>query len=342
MIEREAMFQRRLEDGRVACDLCAHRCVLAEGRAGVCGVRVHEGGRLRTTTWGRLAAAHVDPIEKKPLFHYRPGSASFSIATCGCNLRCDFCQNASLSQVRASGPGDRTPGEETPPEAIVRSARTARCESISYTYSEPTIFYEYARDVGVAARAAGLGNVFVTNGTMNPEVVDDAADAFLDAANVDLKSFSERFYRDHCGGSLGAVRASIARMLERGVWVEVTTLVIPGLNDGDDELGAIAAYLAGLSRDLPWHLSRFHPDHRLLDVGPTPLARLASAREIGRAAGLRHVYVGNARTPGGSDTVCPACGTILIRRSGFDATPVGLAGGRCAACDTVLAGRRLP
>jgi pyruvate formate lyase activating enzyme len=341
-IDREAMFWRRLPDGRVACDLCAQLCELAEGKYGVCGARRHVGGKLVSVSYGRLIAVHVDPIEKKPLFHYLPGSRSFSVATCGCNLRCDFCQNYSISQNRDHDGQGCLEGEEVPAEEVVRQAVAARCKSISYTYTEPTVFYEYCRDVGVLARQKGLGNVFVTNGMMMPPVADDAADSFLDAANVDLKSFSPAFYREHCKGSLDGVKAGLERLVGRGVWVEVTTLVIPGRNDGDDELRAIAKYLVSLSPDLPWHLSRFHPDYKVDRIPATPVERLLTARAIGLAEGLRYVYVGNVPSEDGESTRCHTCGALLIRRLGFSAEVHGLRGGKCTKCGTPLAGRGLP
>lgn len=339
MSAREAMFWNRCDGGRVRCELCAQRCGLDDGQYGLCGARRNAGGTLETVSYGRLVAVHDDPIEKKPLFHYRAGSRSLSVATCGCNLRCDFCQNHSISQCREHD-GDGLPaGEFWAPERVVRQAAAARCASISYTYTEPTVFYEYCRDVGTAARAAGLGNVFVTNGMLTPAAVDDAAESFLDAANVDLKSFSPDFYRVHCKGPLDGVKAGLERLVARGVWVEVTTLVIPGRNDSDEELRSIARYLVGLGRDIPWHLSRFHPDYRTLDLPPTPVERLTTARSIGQAEGLRYVYVGNVPGGEGESTVCPGCGALVVRRVGFRADVRGLREGKCAKCGTAIAGR---
>jgi pyruvate formate lyase activating enzyme len=339
MPARDAMFWTRRDGGRVSCELCAQRCELGDGQSGLCGARRNDGGTLRTASYGRLVAVHDDPIEKKPLFHYRPGSRSLSVATCGCNLRCDFCQNYSISQCREHDGDGMLAGEFVAPERVVRQAAAAGCASVSYTYTEPTVSYEYCRDVGVGARAAGLGNVFVTNGLLTPAAVDDAAAAFLDAANVDLKSFSQEFYRRHCQGPLDGVKAGLERLVERGVWVEVTTLVIPGRNDTDDELRAIARYLAGLGRDIPWHLSRFHPDYRVNDLPPTPVERLTTARSIGQAEGLRYVYVGNVPGGEGESTSCPGCGALVVRRVGFRADVRGLRDGVCAKCGTAVAGR---
>lgn len=342
MIERDAMFWRRTEEGLVACDLCGQGCEIANGRYGVCGARRAVDGRMITVSYGRVIALHVDPIEKKPLFHFHPGSRSFSVATCGCNLRCDFCQNYSISQNREHDRDGYLEGEEVPPERIVREAVRARCASVSFTYTEPTVFYEYCRDVGVRARTAGLANCFVTNGMMMPAVVDDAAATFLDGANVDLKSFSPEFYKTYCKGSFDVVKRSIERMLERGVWVEVTTLVIPGRNDSPEEIRAMARYLASLSKDLPWHLSRFHPDHKARDIPPTPTRTLMDARAIGMAEGLRYVYVGNVWTDEGEATRCPGCGERLIERVGFSAAIGPIRDGRCGACGAEIAGRGMP
>ena len=337
MHEREASFYVRGSRGRVTCGLCALRCSIAEGRLGACRVRENRKGRLITLTYGMLTSAATDPIEKKPLFHFLPSSLSFSVATAGCNLACPWCQNHDLSQSpRRLVPPDRA-GAWTPAERIVASARKAGCTSISYTYSEPTIFYEYARDIGLLARKQGLKNVFVTNGMMTPEVVEDAA-AFLDAANVDLKGATPSFYRKTCKGSLEAVKESIRGMFKRGIWVEVTTLVIPGHNDDEGDLGTIADFLCGLSPDIPWHISRFHPDNEWLGLPPTPVATLRAAAEIGRKAGLRYVYLGNVPGEGLEDTHCPSCGSLLVKRFGFRATASGLVDGVCAACGARPAG----
>jgi pyruvate formate lyase activating enzyme len=326
-------------DGRAVCGLCAHRCVVALGRRGVCGVRENRAGSLVTHAYGAVVAANVDPIEKKPLYHFLPGTTSLSIATAGCNFRCGFCQNWSISQSSAGGEGVPA-GRPLAPERIVALAVERGCRSVSYTYTEPTIFFEYARDTGLAARASGLANVFVSNGYMTAEAVE-AARPWLDAANVDLKAFRDATYRKVCGARLQPVLDSIAALRAAGVWIEVTTLVVPGLNDGEDELRDIARFLAGVGPDIPWHISRFHPDYVMSDRGPTPIETLARAAAIGRAEGLRYVYVGNV--PGeGEATLCPACGAALIQRSGFSVlrNRIG-AGGRCPDCGAAVAGRWL-
>jgi pyruvate formate lyase activating enzyme len=333
---REAVLWDPLEGDKVACRLCAHRCVVPPGGQGICAVRVNRGGRLETLVYGEVVAAHVDPIEKKPLYHFLPGSKALSIATAGCNFRCGFCQNWQISQAPRR-PGGGLAGEPFAPAAIVKAAVESGCRSISYTYTEPTIFFEYAADTARLAREAGLANNFVTNGYMTAEALETAA-AWLDAANVDLKAFRDETYRKVCGARLEPVLATIRKMRELGIWVEVTTLVVPGLNDGRDELGAIAGFIASVDPAIPWHVSRFHPDYEYTDAPATPLATLRLAAEIGRERGLKHIYLGNV--PGESeDTRCASCGAVLIRRRGFTVVENVLKGASCPACGAVLAGR---
>ncbi len=333
---REAMLWRALEGGRVECFLCAHRCVVAPAKLGVCGVRENREGKLFTHVYGEVIAAHIDPIEKKPLYHFLPGTRSFSVATVGCNFRCPFCQNWQISQVTKKAK-DFGGGHRLAPEEIVREARRSGCRSISYTYTEPTIFFEYAYDTARLAREAGLTNVFVTNGYMTGEALRTIR-PYLDAANVDLKAFREETYKKVCGARLEPVLASIRLMNELGIWVEVTTLVVPGMNDGDEELAAVVGFIAGVNIDIPWHISRFHPDYKYTRAEATPLATLRRAYELGKQAGLRYVYIGNVW--GESEgTACPQCGKSLLRRSGFNVEDNQLREGRCPFCGTAIAGR---
>ena len=328
----EASHYERLENSEVRCCLCHHRCVIAEGKRGVCTARENRKGKLFSLVRNRLVAANVDPVEKKPLFHFLPGTMSMSVATAGCNFRCSFCQNHSISQLAN---GD-VPGAEVEPAKVVGAALESGCRSISYTYTEPVVFFETAFETGVAARSKGLKNIFVTNGYITREAARDAK-AFLDAANVDLKSFSEDTYRNVCGAKLKGVLEGMDNLLEAGVWVEITTLVIPGLNDSDRELKAIAGHIASRSREIPWHISRFHPDHRMLDRPTTPMDSLDRARRAGEEAGLVFIYTGN--TPGkGENTICPKCGTMVIERLGFSVLSAALEGGRCKACGSGLPG----
>lgn len=332
---KEAMLWTPAEGGRVECALCAHRCAIATGKWGVCGVRENRGGSLVTHAYGEVVAVHIDPIEKKPLYHFLPGTTSLSIAAAGCNFRCGFCQNWQISQTKAKD--GRVDGQALPPERIVETALTGGCRSVSYTYTEPTIFFEYAFDTARLAKARGLANVFVTNGYLTAEAIETIR-PFLDAANVDLKSFRDETYKSVCGARLQPVLDSIRRLRGHGIWVEVTTLVVPGMNDGEDELGDIARFLAEVDADIPWHLSRFHPDYKLTAGSPTPAVVLHRAAEIGHAAGLKHVYIGNV--PGEGDmTICPPCGATLIRRRGFriDENRLG-ADGRCPDCGVIAEG----
>jgi pyruvate formate lyase activating enzyme len=337
MHDHEASFYAPAGNRRVRCALCALRCSIAEGRLGVCRVRENRGGRLLSLSYGMLTSAASDPIEKKPLFHFMPSSRSFSVATAGCNLQCPWCQNHDLSQFPRRERSMGRFSSWTPPERIVKLALSQGCGSVSYTYSEPTIFYEYARDIGRLARKRGLRNVFVTNGMMTPEVIEDAT-CFLDGANVDLKGATRSFYRKHCKGSLDAVLESIRTMHRLGMWVEVTTLVIPGQNDSDGDLGFMAEFIASVSIDIPWHVSRFHPDNEWLALPRTPLDTLRRAAGAGRKAGLRYIYMGNVPGEGFEDTRCPRCDSLLIRRMGFHATVKGMDHGRCASCGFAPAG----
>ncbi|MCX6573622.1 MAG: AmmeMemoRadiSam system radical SAM enzyme [Candidatus Aminicenantes bacterium] len=333
---REAMLWDPAGEGAVVCRLCAHRCVIKPGKQGLCAVRENREGRLVTLVYGEVVAAHVDPIEKKPLFHFLPGSTALSIATPGCNFRCGFCQNWQISQApRRRGGG--IAGEPFAPEAVVRAAVDRGCRSISYTYTEPTIFFEYAAETARLAREAGLLNNFVTNGYMTAEALE-ALRPVLDAANIDLKAFDDETYKKVCGARLEPVLDSIRRMRALGIWVEVTTLVVPGLNDGDPELSAIAGFIASVDPDIPWHVSRFHPDYEYTQAPATPVATLRAAAAAGRREGLRYIYVGNV--PGESeDTACRVCGTVLIRRSGFTVLANVLTDSRCPSCGTALPGR---
>jgi pyruvate formate lyase activating enzyme len=302
-------------------------------------VRENREGKLHTLVYGRLVAENVDPIEKKPLYHFAPGSLSYSIATAGCNFRCSHCQNYQISQVeRESG---ALPGLYVPPESVVDRALDAGCRSISYTYTEPTVFFEYALDCMKLARVRGLRNVFVSNGYMTPGCIELAA-PYLDAANIDLKAASDSFYREVCGAHIKPVMDSIRALCGHGVWVEVTTLVIPHRNDAPEELRQLARFLVSLSPSLPWHVTGFYPTYRLTDEPPTPLSTLRAARKIGLEEGLRFVYAGNRPGSGGEETACPSCGRVVVERRGFTVTGSNLtAEGACSACGVAMPGVEL-
>jgi pyruvate formate lyase activating enzyme len=299
-------------------------------------VRINNSGVLYSLVYGRVVAEHVDPIEKKPLFHFLPGSSTYSLATVGCNFHCLNCQNHGIAQYQP-GPDFQIPGEIVEPAEIVKRAVRAGCHSISYTYTEPTIFFEYALDIARLARQAGLKNVFVTNGYSTPEALDLIA-PFLDAANIDLKGFSEEFYLRVAGARLAEVLACIRDYHRRGIWLEITTLVIAGENDDDEQLQGIAAFIANdLSRDVPWHISRFFPQYMMTNRPVTPGTTLSKGVFIGRKQGLRHVYEGNI-AGGGEETVCPHCGHTVIQRRGYVIVAREDSDGICQQCSTRIAG----
>jgi pyruvate formate lyase activating enzyme len=332
----EALLYEKLDDQKVRCNLCQHRCLIASGKRGLCGVRENRGGVLESLVYAKLVAKHVDPIEKKPLFHVLPGSLSYSIATVGCNFSCRFCQNANIAQLPKDHNG-RIVGEHFPPEKVVQEAIISGSKTIAYT--EPTVFFEYALDTAKLARKKGLRNVFVTNGYATPEAVM-LAGPYLDAANVDLKAFNKPFYKDLVGAKLEKVLETIKCLSQAGVFLEITTLLIPQANDDPKELADLAAWIVdNLGPQTPWHISRFHPTYRLTDRGPTPLQSLLDARQIGKDAGLYHVYTGNIPGQGGEETLCHNCGHLLIDRVGYRILANNLAkGGTCPSCQTKAAG----
>jgi pyruvate formate lyase activating enzyme len=323
-------------DGAVRCGTCAHRCLVRPGRRGICAVRENRDGTLWCGAYGSVAAIGIDPVEKKPLFHVEPGSVAYSIATTGCPFHCQFCQNWELAM--APRLGLSVPQERMAPDRVVQAALLAGARSIAYTYIEPTVFLEYALDIGRLARRAGLRNLFVTDGYATPEAVA-LLGGVLDAANVDLKSFDDAFYRRLCGARLSHVLEAIEAFHAAGVWLELTTLVIPGRNDRDDELRALARWIVRtLGPGVPWHVSRFHPAYRMTDVPATPRETLLRAAEIGRDAGLLHVYVGNAPELGLEDTRCPGCGRVVVERRAYRTRSMLEPGGRCPGCGTAIGG----
>ncbi|MCW4023303.1 MAG: AmmeMemoRadiSam system radical SAM enzyme [archaeon] len=334
---KEAMFYEKSDDNHVNCSLCNHRCRnIGESQRGLCGVRENINGKLFSLVYARLVARSVDPIEKKPLFHFFPGSLSYSISTVGCNFRCDNCQNFDISQM----PTEREViiGRETPPEAVVLAAKQNGCKSIAYTYTEPTIFFEYALDVAKLAKKEGLENVFVTNGYITEEALREIA-PYLDASNIDLKSFSDAFYHKTCGARLQPVLDCIKLHKKLGIWVELTTLIIPTLNDSEKELKQIAAFINDeVGPETPWHVSGFHPMYKLLDVASTPVETLQKARQIGLQTGLKYVYVGNVPGENGESTFCPKCGKNLIHRIGYCINENMIQDSSCPFCGAKIDG----
>ncbi len=331
----EAKFYQSGQQGEVACGLCSHGCHIKEGKRGICGVRENRDNRLYSLVYGRLIAEHVDPIEKKPLFHFLPASRSYSIATVGCNFSCQHCQNFEISQYPHRNNGAIT-GHGQTPQDVVRKAQQAGCASISYTYVEPTIFYEFAYDCAAAAHGQQLKNVFVSNGYMSATVTRELA-PLLDGINIDIKAFTDDFYKKVCRARLQPVLDTVQLMHRLGVWVEVTTLLIPGLNDSDKELRDIATFIRGIDPGIPWHVTGFYPTFEMTDRPPTPLERLRRAREIGLEQGLRFVYEGNRPGEGGENTCCPACGAELISRFGHTVRRNNVKNG-CCGCGEKIEG----
>lgn len=324
-----ARLWRAEQGGAVKCLACPHGCVLSEGRSGLCGVRRNVQGELQLLVYGRPAAVALDPIEKKPLYHFLPGSTALSLGTFGCNLTCTFCQNYELSQARVVDEQlARLP--YLSPEAVVQLALGRGASSIACTYNEPAVWVEYALDIAVQARASGLRTVFVSNGFYSRELLD-AALPLVDAYNIDLKSFSDDFYRHVAGGRLQPVLDAIRAIHEAGAWEEITSLLIPGLNDSEEEVRAMAHFVASMDPEMPWHVSRFFPMYRMQDRPATPVATIERAVQIGHEEGLLYVYSGNI--PGhdeSSDTVCPQCGATVIERHVYDVTArTGLTCPRC-------------
>ena len=363
-----ALYYESLPEGHVRCTLCPLDCKIAPDHRGACGVRINRGGQLFTLVGNRIISAEIDPIEKKPLFHFLPGSSAYSIATVGCNFRCRFCQNWTISQwpklrepadrgeEAASSVGEHPPSEwcaemqppeehwgvgtEVIPAELVRQAERTGCRSIAYTYTEPTIFFELALETARVASAAGLGNIFVTNGFISLDPLREIA-PYLGAANIDLKSYRDSYYKRLCGARLEPVLEAIREYKKLGVWIELTTLLIPGLNDEESELRDIARFIkTDLGEDVPWHLSRFFPAYKMEYWQETPIRSLLRARDVGREEGLRYVYLGNApQEVGAENTICPGCGTVVIRRWGFSVVENRLQAGRCPDCCQFVMGR---
>jgi len=323
-------------DGRIECRLCPRHCQLQDGQQGFCYVRRRVDDQIVLTTYGRSSGFCVDPIEKKPLNHFHPGTSVLSFGTAGCNLGCRFCQNWNISKARAAN----RLTDEASPEGIARAAVRLGCRSVAFTYNDPVIFAEYAMDVADACREFGVRSVAVTAGYMTAESRPDFY-RHIDAANVDLKGFTASFYRRHCLAELEPVLETLRYLRrETSVWLEVTSLLIPGENDDDLGLHWAAEWVAeNLGVDVPWHFTAFHPDSKMLDHPPTPAATLLRARHIALSKGLRYVYTGNVRDLGGASTYCPKCGECVVQRDGYEVTQWNLKAGRCGACDGPIAGQ---
>lgn len=335
---KEALFYEKLSDSKVKCNLCNQHCVISDGARGICGVRHNKDGCLYSLVYGKLIAYHIDPIEKKPLFHFYPSSTSYSIATVGCNFRCLHCQNYTISQYPKLY--EDIPGESFTPEEIVKEAKASGCESISYTYTEPTVFLEFAYDCMVLACQQRIKNVFVSNGYMTEEVAKFIA-PYLHAINIDLKG-DDNFYKKICGARVEPVLKNIKIFKELGVWVEVTTLIIPDYNDSEDFLRKTAQFLVSIDPSIPWHVTQFYPTYKLTDKPRTPVETLKKARKIGFEEGLKFVYTGNVPGEGGENTYCPNCKKLLIERFGYFITKLNIKNSRCIYCGTLIEGVGLP
>ncbi|MFT7861059.1 MAG: AmmeMemoRadiSam system radical SAM enzyme [Sulfurimonas sp.] len=324
-------YYRYKNDHAITCVLCRHYCTLKEDGHGICGINYNRDGHLVNITYGHPSALHVDPIEKKPLYHFLPGTTSLSLGTVGCNFRCPFCQNYEISQTT-----EVNEGADYPPERIVSLALEHNCQSISYTYNEPTIWYPYAKDIGILAKEKGLKNVFVSSGYESDEVFEDMC-SWVDAINVDLKSFSHEYYKKTLKTDLDGVLKSLKEFAKSDIWLEITTLLIPGVNDSDEEVEAMAEFISTeLGREIPWHLSAFHPDYKMLDTPSTPIGTLTKAKEIAKKHGIKYVYLGNVMYDG--NTYCPECGTKVVERVGYGADVVCLKDSRCCECGEEIKG----
>lgn len=333
-IENEAMYFNKLSDGKVQCTLCPHFCVLKDGQTGICKVRTNINQDLHTLVMGKVVAAHTDPIEKKPLYHFLPDTDAFSIATAGCNLSCKFCQNWEISQKSPQ----EIRGYEMSPDDIVKTAISEGAKSIAYTYTEPTVFYEYMLATAKLAKENGIKNIWVTAGYINPEPLENLC-KYIDAANVDLKSFNNDFYEKYSGAKLEPVLNTLKTLHKNNVWLEITNLVIPDLNDSPEEIKAMCEWIVqNLGTDYPLHFSRFFPKYKMQEKPPTPVETLIMARDIAKECGLKHVYIGNVILEGTDNTYCPSCGTEVITREGYLITSNIISDGKCGKCGEKISG----
>jgi pyruvate formate lyase activating enzyme len=332
---KEASFYEKLDNLKVKCLLCPHECLINNNENGICAVRKNQGGTLFSLVYGKTIAENTDPIEKKPLYHFMPGTRSFSLATVGCNFKCKHCQNFEISQM----PRDRNMinGKDRSPEELVEFAKNTSCDSISFTYSEPTIFYEFARDIAKLSKAQGLKNIMVTNGYINSKPLVEIA-PYIDGANIDLKAFSDDFYKKICGARLQPVLDSIKLFKKLGIWIEITTLIIPGLNDNEEELKNTAEFIASVGKEIPWHVTAFYPTYNLLEKPRTSIDHLIKAREIGINAGLRYIFTGNIPGYDGENTYCYGCKKLLIERTGFKIENNYIKAASCPECNTKIDG----
>jgi len=334
---KKAILYEKLKDNKVCCEACYHHCLISDKETGICGVRQNIDGDLYLLVYGRAISVNIDPIEKKPLFHFLPGQKAFSLGTMGCNFACDFCQNWEISQIPRNLDLIHT-GEEWEPKKVVKYCKDNKIPIIAYTYNEPSIWAEYALDTMKLAKKEGIKNIWVSNGFISEKSLNLIA-PYLDAINIDLKSFSNNFYQKICKGQLNPVKENIKKIWKMGIWEEVTTLIIPGLNDSEKELKQIAKFLVKISKDIPWHISAFYPCYKMLDIIPTPEETLISAYEIGKKAGLKYVYTGNIPNFNYESTFCPKCNLLVVERWGMEVLENNLKNGKCPKCKTKIQGK---
>ena len=347
----EAILYKKLENKKVLCTACRQECTILPGYTGLCGVRQNKDGKLYLLVYGKASAVNTDPVEKKPLFHFLPGTQIFSLGTVGCNFGCTFCQNWDISQAardlrfklmrekrqELSDVEVGKYGYELMPGKIVEICEERNIPSIAYTYNEPVIFFEYLYDTSKLAHKKGIKNVSVSNGYESEDALR-AMKPYIDAMNIDLKAFTNEFYQKLCKAKLEPVLETIKMAHELGIWIEITTLVIPGKNDSDAELKKIAEFIAGIDKNIPWHVTAFHPDYKMVDVPATSYASLQKAHAIGKKSGLKYVYVGNILDEERSSTYCPNCEELLIRRNGYCLTVENLKSGKCGSCGEKIPG----
>jgi len=333
-LRKEAMYYKKIDEQTVQCDLCPRRCTLSDGQRGFCRAREPKGGTLYSLVYGLACSVHTDPIEKKPLFHFLPGTQAFSVATAGCNFRCKCCQNWSISQF----PPEDVQNENLMPQEIVNAAAGSGSPTIAYTYTEPSIFYEYMLDTAKLAKQRGIRSMYHSNGSLNPAPLEELV-PYLDGANIDLKAFNQSFYTDICAGFLEPVLATLKILKQKGVWTEITVLVIPTLNDDPGQIKQMCAWIKeNLGDEVPVHMSRFWPQYKLTSLPPTPVSTLEMARGIAQAAGIKYVYIGNVPGHEGESTYCPRCRKPVIKRQGYSILEMNLSKGTCKFCGYPIAG----
>ena len=333
---QECILYHKLKENKVQCTACRHKCTIDDDKNGLCGVRQNKGGKLYLAVYGKASSVNVDPIEKKPMYHFLPGSHIFSIGTLGCNFSCDFCQNFDISQATKNN-NIRNYGHELSPKKIVDTCIKENIKSIAFTYNEPTVFFEYAYDTMKLAKRHGIKNVFVSNGYESDEAIE-LMKGPLDGINIDLKSFNDEFYKKVCKARLDKVLETIKKVHKSGIWLEITTLVIPGQNDSNEELKKIAEFIFNIDRNIPWHITAFHPDYRMTSLPVTELSALKKAYSIGKKAGLKYVYTGNVIDNTFSNTYCHKCNHLLIRRVGYNTIIEDFEKGKCNKCAAIIPG----